>query len=117
MKGIALILVGCMLLLSSENLLAGFQFPVEAAEMSCCMDHSSDSCDTEADHPDGRQPCDGDHDCLPGCDCSCQYQISAITYSFIEVSGTVVHSYHYGQYVNTYSFEYSDDFLQPPRFG
>jgi len=117
MKGIALILVGCMLLLSSENLLAGFHFHVETAEMSCCTDHDSASCVPEADHPDGKEPCKGDHDCLPGCDCSCHYQITALTYTFIEIAGTVVHSYHYGKYVNTYSYEYSDNFLQPPRFA
>jgi hypothetical protein len=33
------------------------------------------------------------------------------------VTGVVVQSYHYGLYMNSYTFEYSANFLQPPRFG
>ena len=113
MKGIAIILAAFMLLLNFENLRETFQFPGDSAEMACC----SDSCSPDEDHHDSKEPCDGDHDCLPGCDCSCQFQITAITYNFIELSGVVVQSYHYGHYMNSYSYEYSDDFLQPPRFG
>jgi len=113
MKGIAIILLGCLLFMSSENLWANFQLPGEAAPMECC----SDSCEPEEARKDSGEPCQGEHDCLPGCDCSCQYQITAITYSFLELSGTVVQSYHYGHYSNTYFFEFTEDFLQPPRFG
>jgi hypothetical protein len=40
---------------------------------------------------------------------------TALVYDFMEVDGITVQSFHYGNYENTYSFEYLDDFLQPPR--
>jgi hypothetical protein len=108
MKGIAIILAGCMLFLNLGNLRENFQFSVEAAGMECCADSCADCCDTEGD---------SDKDCPPTCDCSNQFQITAIAYHFMEVTGITVQSYHYGNYVNSYTFEYSADFLQPPRFG
>ena len=117
MKGIAIILSFCMLLLSTGNLLEHYQVPAESVEMTCCTDCSSGCCDADMDHQESKEPCEREQDCPPGCDCSCQFQITAIGYSFMELAGVMVQSYHYGQYVNTYSFEYSDDFLQPPRFG
>ena len=117
MKGIAIILAAFMLLLNFENLRETLQFPEDSAEMACYSDSSSDCCSADENHHDSEEPCDGDHDCLPGCDCSCQFQITAITYSFLELSGVAVQSYHYGHYMNSYSYEYSDNFLHPPRFG
>ena len=108
MKGIAIILAGCMLFLNLGNLRENFQFSLEAAGMECCADSCADCCDTEGD---------ADKDCPPTCDCSNQFQITAIAYHFMEVTGITVQSYHYGNYVNSYTFEYSADFLQPPRFG
>ena len=64
MKGIAIILVGCLLFMSSEYLWANFQRTAEAAPMECCSDCFSDCC-TEEDHQDGQEPCqkgpDEDH--------------------------------------------------------
>jgi hypothetical protein len=117
MKVIASILAAFLLLLGSESLLETIQFPVDAAEMSCCSDGSSCCCSQDEDQHSSKDACDEEQDCLPGCDCSFQFQITAITYSFMEFSGVVVQSYHYGHYVNSYSFEYSEDFLHPPRFG
>jgi len=117
MKGIALILSFCMLFLSTGNFMELHQFPQDGSEMACCSDNSSDCCAPDKDNHNSKEPCKGDHDCLPGCDCSCQFQITAITYSFLELTGVVVQSYHYGHYVNSYSFEFSGDFLQPPRFA
>jgi len=117
MKGIAIILLGCLLFLNSENLWANFQSLEDTTPVESCSDCCSDSCEPEEDQQDAEEPCQGGHDCLPGCDCSCQYQITAITYSFIELAGTVMQSYHYGHYSNTYSYEFAEDFLQPPRFG
>ena len=108
MKGIAIILAGCMLFLNLGDLRENFQFSVEAAGMECCADSCAGCCDTEGD---------ADKDCPPACDCSNQFQITAIAYHFMEVTGITVQSYHYGNYVNSYTFEYSADFLQPPRFG
>lgn len=117
MRGIAIILLACLLFMSSENLRANLHSPGDAAPMECCSDCCSDSNDPEQDQKDAKEPCQGDQDCLPGCNCSCKYQTTAITYNFMELAGTVVQSYHYGHYSNTYSYEYTEDFLQPPRFG
>lgn len=117
MKGIAIILAACLLFVSTENLWASFQLPEEGSPVECCSDCGSDCCSTEENQQDSKAPCEEDQQCPPGCDCSCQYQITALNYSFMELSGSVVQSYHYGPYTNSYSFEYSDDFLQPPRFG
>jgi len=117
MKATAIILVGCMLFLNIGNLLETFQLPGESTEMCCCADSCSGCCDSEEDQHDSQEPCDTDQDCLPGCDCSSQFQITAISYNFMELSGVVVQSYHYVRYMNTYTYEYSDNFLQPPRFG
>jgi len=113
MKGIAIILAGCMLFLNLGNLRENFQFSGEIAGLECC----SGCCDAEGDQHDDKAPCDSEEDCLPDCDCSYQYQITAITYNFMELTGVVVQSYHYGLYMNSYTFEYSVNFLQPPRFG
>ena len=117
MKGIAIILAACLLLVSSENLWANFQLPEAGTPVECCSDCGSDCCSPQETPQDSEVPCEEDQQCPDGCDCSDQYQITAITYSFLEHSGVVVQSYHYANYVNTYSFEFSDDFLQPPRFG
>lgn len=113
MKGIAIILTGCLLFLGSEHLRETYQLPGQAVDIAC----GSDCCDADDDHHSGEEPCDGDHDCLPGCNCSCHFHITAITFMFMELPGSVVQSYHYGHYMNSYTFEYTDNFLQPPRFG
>lgn len=117
MKGIAIILTGCMLLLNMGNLLDYVQLPGESTEMCCCADSSAACCDSEEDRHDSKKTCDTDKDCPPACDCSSQFQLTALAFSFMETSGITVQSYHYVAYKNTYSFEYSDNFLQPPRFG
>jgi len=102
-----------MLFLNIGNLLVNFQLPGEDAVNECC----SASCIADEDHHADQEPCDSDQDCLPDCACTSQFQITALAYNFIEVAGVSVHSYHYVRYMNTYTFEYSDDFLHPPRFG
>ena len=117
MKGIAIILAGCMLLLNLGNLLETSQVPELTAEMCCCADSPSGCCDSEEDQHDSNLPCDTDQDCPPACDCSSQFQLTALAFSFMESDGVSVQSYHYVRYMNTYNFEYSDNFLHPPRFG
>lgn len=117
MKVIALILAAFMLLPGTESLLETIGFSGGTAEMSCCTDCSSGCCSPDEGQHNSKEPCEEEQDCLPGCDCSFQYQITAITYNFLAFTGVVVQSYHYGQYVNSYSFQYSEDFLHPPRFG
>jgi hypothetical protein len=113
MKWIAIILAACVLFLNIENLLENFQFQGEIAGLECC----SGCCDAEGDQHDDKAPCDSEEDCMPDCACSYQYQITAITCNLIEVTGVVVQSYHYGLYMNSYTFEYSANFPQPPRSG
>lgn len=115
MKVIAIILTGCMLLLNAGHLLETMQSPAEIAAMECCADCSSDCCDSDEKPQDSKKTCHGDNPCMPGCACSCDFQLSALAYGFMELNGMVVQSYHYGNYLNTYTFEYSNDFLQPPR--
>ncbi len=117
MKGLAIILTACLLLLNVENLMENFQLSGETVAMECCSDNCSGCCDAEGEHHEGQAPCEPDQDCAPGCDCSSQFQLTALVYSFMESSGATVQSYLYVRYMNTYSFEYSDDFLQPPRFS
>ena len=117
MKGIAIILAGCMLFLNIGNLLENIQLPGENTKMCLCADSCSTCCDPEEDHHDSNEPCNADKDCPPACDCSSQFQLTALAYSFMESSGVTVQSYHYVRYMNTYSFEFSDNFLHPPRFG
>ena len=115
MKGIAVILTTCMLFLNAGHLLETLQFPAENAAMEWCADCSSDCCDTDETQEDQKNSCHGDQPCMPGCACSCDFQLTALVYSFMELDGVEVQSYHFGNYLNTYSFEYSSDFLQPPR--
>lgn len=117
MKGIAIILTSCMLLLNMGNLLENIQLSVESAEICCCADSCSGCCDSEEGQHDSNEPCETDQECPPACDCSPQIQVTAIAYNFMEVTGVTVQSYHYVRYTNSYTFEYSDNFLHPPRFG
>ncbi len=117
MKGLAIILTACILLLNVEILMDNFQLSGETVAMECCSGNCSGCCDPEGEQHEDQAPCEPDQDCAPGCDCSSQYQISAITYRFMELSGAMVQSYHYGHYMNNYTFQYSANFLQPPRFG
>jgi len=117
MKGIVIILAGCVLFLNIGSILENIQLPGQDTALCCCADTSSGCCDSEEHQRDSHEPCNTDQDCTPACDCSSQFQISAIAYSFMEATGITVQSYHYVRYMNTYSFEYSDNFLHPPRFG
>jgi len=117
MKGIAIILAGFMLLLNTGNVLDNIQIPGESTEMCCCAESSTACCDSEEKQHDGNEPCNTDKDCPPACDCFSQFQLTALAFSFMETSGNTVQSYHYVAYKNTYSFEYSDNFLHPPRFS
>ena len=115
MKTLAIILTGCMLLLNAGYLFEASHAQVHITASGCCTDCSSDCCDAEEIPQEKDSSCHGDTPCIPGCACSCHFQLSALTYEFMELDGTVVQSYHYGNYVNTYTYEYSGEFLQPPR--
>ena len=117
MKGIAIILSACMLVLNAGYLLENTHLhaAAEAHGMECCSDSASSCCDAEDAPQENEKSCHGDSPCIPGCACYCHFQLTALVYNFLEMEGIAVQSYHYGNYLNTYSFEYSDDFLQPPR--
>jgi hypothetical protein len=117
MKVIAIILSACMLILNTGNLLENLHShaSIEAHHMECCADHDSSCCDTEKKDQDHNKSCEDDHNCSPGCHCSCGLHFTALVYDYMEMDGITVQSFHYGNYVNTYSFEYLGDFLQPPR--
>lgn len=115
MKAIALILTASMLLLNTGHLLETLQPPAEISHSGCCEDCSSDCCNPAENPQERDSSCHGDTPCTPGCACSCDIQLSALTYEFMELEGTIFQSCHYGNYLNTYSFEYAEDFLHPPR--
>lgn len=115
MKVIAIILTTCLVLLNTGHLLETLQPQAQQPAGTCCSDCSSDCCDTEEAPQESDKSCHGDNPCTAGCACSCDFQMSALTYEFMELSGTMVQSYHYGNYLNTYSYEFAEDFLQPPR--
>jgi hypothetical protein len=115
MKTLAIILTGCMLLLNSGYLIEKYHAQSHVSTSECCTDCSADCHDAEEHPQESDHSCHGDSPCTPGCACSCHIHLSALTYEFMELDGTVVQSYHYGNYVNTYTYEYSGEFLQPPR--
>lgn len=119
MKGIAIILTFCLLMLGAGNLRYAFLFPDQGMEMACssaCC-HGDDKHNSENEACDEKEACDADHQCLPACDCCCQFQITATEYNYQEVPGITVQSFHYGNYRNSYTFEYTVRFLHPPRFS
>lgn len=113
MKGLAYILISCLLFLGTEHLPEVFQLPGSEADIAC----ETDCCGCQEDHPQRNNTCDDDHDCESDCNCCHHFQITALEYSYLEVPGATVESYHYGNYLNSYSYEYTDNFLQPPRFA
>jgi hypothetical protein len=117
MKVIAVILSACMLILNAGHLLDTQEPPLQEAAMECCADSCSGCCDTDENQKDQEKPCSEDQHCGPACECSSEYQLSAVDFGFPELNGIAVNSYDYGNYLNTYSFEYSGEFLQPPRFA
>lgn len=113
MKVIAIIISASLFLLSTGLLLETLQPQAEVLASACCAD-CADCCDTEELPQESDKSCHGDS-CTGACSCSCDFQISALVYEFLELNGTIVQSYHFVNYLNTYSYEYAEDFLQPPR--
>lgn len=111
MKGLAYILISCLLFLGTESLRETFHFPGNNADIVC----ESDCCGCHEDQ--GNKSCDEDHDCESDCNCCHHFQITALEYKYLEVPGATVQSYHFGHYLNSYSYQYTDNFLQPPRFA
>lgn len=117
MKVIAIILSACMLMLNTGDLLnvVNMHAHEDEAVMACCQDTDSGCCNSDDSAEDQERSCQDDHNCSPGCHCSCGIHITALVYDFTEPDGMAVQSYDYGNYLNSYTFEFSGDFLQPPR--
>ncbi len=113
MKGITIILIGCLLFLGAEHLWDSFHESVISTAMMC----NCGCCNIPDEPQDKEGPCDENHDCLPDCDCLHPLQVSALEYKLIELPTIVVQSYNYSHYMNSYTYEYSNNFLQPPRFA
>ena len=112
MKITAYILLVSLVLMGMNRFMHSIESPVNETEMSCDMDccGSDDDCEKEENSS-------ADHNCPPGCDCGCCFQITAVHYQFISIPAVEVRSYHYGNYFNIYQFEYFIPLFQPPRLA
>jgi len=125
MKLIAYILVIGIGILGMNRFMIGTQFVMQETEQTChieCCGGGDGSVGVEkyaheTESGDEEDGIDLTHTCPNVCDCSCCYHIMAITYLFISAPFTMVQSYHYGEYINDYHFEYKTPLFEPPRFG
>jgi len=117
MRGIAIILSACLLFLNMGSILEGLHTHAEHPATECCSDEGSSCSDMADDHQDHEKSCKDDHHCTTGCHCFCGIHLAAAAFGIMEQNGAVVQSFHYGHYLNTYSFEYSDNFIRPPRMA
>ena len=118
MKLIASILIISMVFLGLSGFAEGLSIQGQQSLMSCgmdCCDQHGDCCGDETPYDQGSQE---DQDkCLPDCDCSYEFQLVAIEYHFVSSYGIAPKAVHYGNYTNTYHFEYFKPLFQPPRFS
>ena len=113
MKVIAYILVGSLLVLGMNRFVEHMDEPVSQidmlSDMDCCASHDGYEDKEDSNHQD--------HECPPGCDCDCCFQIVAIEYQFINNAVVATQSFFFGTYSNRYRFEYFTPLLEPPRFS
>ena len=125
MKLVAYILVIGLGILGMNRFMIGTQFVIEETEQTCHVEccgsgdgsAGMEKCEHETESGDAEEGNDLTHTCPKGCDCSCCYHITAITYHFISIPFSTVQSYHYGSYINEYHFEFKTPLFEPPRFG
>jgi hypothetical protein len=115
MKAIAYILIVSLAFMGLNRFMHGMANPEPKAEALCHMDccGSEDECGGDEETTDH----DPDHQCLPGCDCGCCFHLTAINYQFMSLPGADVQTYHYGNYQDSYHFDYFIPLFQPPRLG
>jgi len=121
MKFIASILIISMSILGLNRFAEGIGFgsTLSETEMACsmdCCDQDQECCghgsSDEQDNQEGR-----DHQCPHDCDCSYEFQLVAIEYHFMTSFVMAPKAVQYGNYTDTYHFEYFKPLFQPPRFG
>jgi hypothetical protein len=112
----AYIFIFSLAILGSYPMIRHMQFPLEqsiSGTDSCCCDASQDSCCTmDAEQEDEKSP-----ECDSACDCACKYHVNALYFQFSNLQVAEEQEYHYGEYVNAYSFEFSSLHIPPPRLG
>jgi hypothetical protein len=116
MKAYVYIFLFSLAVLGSYPLIQHLQVPLEqniSGTVSCCCDPSEDSCcEIPADQDEEKS-----HDCDSGCDCACKYHVNALYFQFSNLQVAEEQEYHYGEYVNAYSFEFFSLHIPPPRLG
>ena len=100
MKAIAYILIVSLAFMGLNRFMHGMENQMPVAEASCQMD-----C------------CGSDHQCPPGCDCDCCFHLTAINYQFMSLLGADMQTYHFGNYQDSYHFDYFIPLFQPPRLA
>ncbi len=108
MKAIAYILIVSLAFMGLNRFMHGMANPEPKAEVSCQMDCCGDEETTEHG---------SDHQCPPGCDCGCCFHLTAINYQFMSLPGADVQTQHYGNYQDSYHFDYFIPLFQPPRLA
>ena len=115
MKAIAYILIVSLAFMGLNRFMHGMENPLPNAEISCHMDYCAQEDDCGADKETTDH--DPDHQCPPGCDCGCCFNLTAINYQFMSLPGADVQSYHYGHHQDNYYFDFFIPLFQPPRLA
>lgn len=121
MKLASYILITTMVLLGLNSIMEDINLhPATEVTCSCCGTNddspecpaSDYSCEKgEAGHEDDSNRCPA------GCDCSCCFHLVAIEYHFLPGFVVAPLTMYYGDYSNTYHFEFQAPLFQPPRFS
>lgn len=116
MKAMAYIFLFSLVILGTYPTIQHLQVQLEtkvSGITTCCCDQTKDSCcETPADQDEEKS-----HDCDTACDCGCQYHLNAVQFQFQNLQLAEEQEYHFGEYVNAYSFEYFSLHIPPPRLG
>jgi len=115
MKVIAYILIVSLAFMGLNRFMHGMENPMPVAEASCQMDCCATEDDSEKDEESTEH--NPDHECPPGCDCSCCFHLTAINYQFMSLAGAEMRTYHYGHFQDNYNFDFFIPLFQPPRLG
>lgn len=116
MKVMAYIFLFSLAILGSYPMIQHLQVPLEqsitVADTCCCDNAQENCCEMDADKEDEKS-----HECDSACDCGCKYHVNAMHFQFSNLQVAEEQEYHYGEYVNAYSFEFSSLHIPPPRLG
>jgi len=112
----AYIFLFSLTILGSYPLVQEMLFPLEQSisdSDACCCDQAQDGC---CEMPSDQDE-ENNSDCGSACDCQCQLHLNALHFQFNTLQLTQEQEYHYGEYINVYSFEYFSLHIPPPRLG